>query len=120
MNGELSRGQFLRRSAAAAGTVAGLALAEPLAAFGKPGSGIPNPIPGGFTIGDTVFHVMPPSLGSEVSTITDFNGVIGAAEIQGTASGNGTSFDFDTDMRFMQGVYVDTSGRVQQDSFGFI
>ena len=47
-----------------------------------------------------------------MSTIGDLDGTIGAAEIQGTAHGSdGTTYTFDTDMRFMEGVYVDTAGQ---------
>jgi hypothetical protein len=66
-------------------------------------------------------HVLPPAIGFEMATITDFNGVVGAAEIQGTARGSDDShYAFDTDMRFMQGVYVGTDGRLRQRSFAFI
>ena len=68
-----------------------------------------------------VHHVLPPSLPFEMSTIGDFDGTIGAADIQGTAHGSdGTTYTFDTDMRFMQGVYIDTAGHVQHGSFAFI
>jgi hypothetical protein len=126
--GEFSRGQFLRRSAATLGGVAGLALADPLTALAKgKGPGMPNPIPGGFDGNfqpvpiDPVIHVLPPGIGFEMATITDFNGVVGASEIRGKAYGSdGSAWDFDTDMRFMQGQYIDTSGRLQDGTFGFI
>jgi hypothetical protein len=126
--GELSRGQFLRHSAMALGGAAGLGLADPLAALAKgKGSGMPNPIPGGFDANfqpvpsNPLVHVLPPGIGFEMATITDFNGVVGASEIRGTAHGSdGSAWDFDTDMRFMQGEYVDTTGRMQHGTFGFI
>ena len=66
-------------------------------------------------------HVLPPAVGFEMSTITDFKGVIAAGEIQGAAHGSdGTPYDFDTDMRFMSGTYVDVDGRVRTGTFGFI
>jgi hypothetical protein len=121
-----SRGQFVRRGAAAVGGAAGLGLLNPAAAFGR-SSGAPRPIPGGFDAtftpvpSDPFIHVLPPQLGFEMSTITDFSGVVGAAEIQGAARGSdGSSYDFDTDMRFMQGTYVGLDGRVQNGSFGFV
>jgi hypothetical protein len=56
-----------------------------------------------------------------MATITDLDGVIGAADIRGTARGSdGSTWDFDTDMRFMQGTYVDRDGRVRKGSFGFV
>ena len=121
-----SRGQFLRRGAIAAGGIAGLRLVRPDTAFGR-AAGAPRPIPGGFAENfdlvpsDPFIHVLPPGIGFEMSTITDLNGVVGASEIRGTAHGSdGTVYGFDTDMRFMQGTYVDLDDRVQQGSFGFI
>ena len=56
-----------------------------------------------------------------MSTITDFAGVIAAAEIQGTASGSdGSKYTFDADMRFMKGRYIATDGRLRRASFGFV
>jgi hypothetical protein len=121
-----SRSQFVRRGAAAAGGIAGLGLLDPLAAFGR-AAGDPNPIPGGFdenfglVTHDPFIHVLPPGIGFEMSTITDFKGVVAGSEIRGTARGSdGTAYDFDTDMRFMQGTYIDVTGRVREGSFGFI
>jgi hypothetical protein len=121
-----SRGQFVQRGAAALGGAAGLGLLNPAAAFGR-SAGDPRPIPGGFdetftpVPSDPFIHVLPPQLGYEMSTISDFNGIVGGSEIQGTAHGSdGSSYDFDTDMRFMRGTYVDRDGRVRKGSFGFI
>ena len=123
-----SREQFLRRGAAATGGLAAAGLLDPLSAFAR-SSGDPRPIPGGLNVTatgidlvthDPTVHVLPPGLGFEMSTITDFNGAVGASEIQGTAHGDGTVYAFDTDMRFMRGTFVDLDGRVQHGSFGFI
>jgi len=121
-----SREQFLRRSAAAAGGVAGLGLLQAAPAFGR-SAGDPRPIPGGFdenfglATHDPFIHVLPPGINFEMSTITDFNGVVGGSEIRGTASGSdGSTWGFDTDMRFMVGSYVDLDGRLRKGSFGFI
>jgi len=124
-----SRGQFLRRGAAAAGGATAIGLLDPLAAFGRT-AGSPQPIPGGLKfVGDSVelvpadpdVHVLPPGLGLEASTITDFNGVLAAADVQGGAHGSdGTAYDFDADMRVMQGWYVDTDDRLKKGTFGFI
>ena len=114
--------------AAAAGGLAGLGLLEPALALAR-GHGNPNPIPGGFdenfapVPSDPFIHVLAPGLGPqlEMATITDFKGVIGASEIRGTAHGSdGSTWDFDTDMRFMQGTYVDRNDQVRKGSFGFI
>lgn len=124
-----SRAQFLRRGAVAAGGAAALGLLDPLAAFGR-AAGSPEPIPGGikfvgdgieFVPGSPDIHVLPPTVGFEASTITDFNGVLAAAEIQGRAVGSdGSAYDFDADMRLMQGWYVDTDEKLKKGTFGFI
>jgi len=124
----LSRRQVIVRGAVAAGGLAGLGLVEPALALAR-GHGNANPIPGGLdesfnpVPSSPFIHVLAPGLGPqlEMATITDFNGVIGASEIRGTAHGSdGSTWDFDTDMRFMQGVYVDRNGQVRKGSFGFI
>lgn len=124
----LSRRQVLVRGAAAAGGLAGFGLVEPALAFAR-GNGDPSPIPGGLdgsfnpVPSDPFIHVLAPGLGPglEMATITDLDGVIGAADIRGTARGSdGSTWDFDTDMRFMQGTYVDRDGRVRKGSFGFV
>ena len=61
-----------------------------------------------------------PQLGNELSTITDFNGVVGAAEVQGTATGAGTTYDFDVDMRFMKGRYITVDGKLHDAAFAFV
>ena len=126
-----SRSQFLRRGAVAAGAAATVGLLEPLTAFGR-SAGSPNPIPGGLKFLDAPpffepvtkdpdIHILGPTIGSEASSITDFNGALAAAEIQGGAHGSdGTVYDFDADMRFMQGAYIDVDGRLHKGTFGFI
>ena len=122
-----SRGQLVRRGAAVMGGIAGLGLLDAASAFGA-GPTDPQPIPGGFTAGfagvvpsGAKYHVFLPEVGNELSTITDFNGVVGAAEIQGSAKGSdGTTYSFDADMRFMQGLYVGMDGRLRRGSFGFV
>jgi hypothetical protein len=135
----LSRRDVLVKGAAAAGGLAGLGLIDPVAALArglqgpKPGHGhghlAARPIPGGLDVNfqpvpsDPFVHVLAPGLGPqlEMATITDFKGVIGASEIRGVARGSdGSVWDFDTDMRFMQGMFVDLSGHVRKGSFGFI
>jgi hypothetical protein len=68
-----------------------------------------------------VVHVLPPGIGFEMSTITDFNGVVAASETRGRAHGSdGTNYGFDTDMRFMLGTYRGLDGRIRKGAFGFI
>lgn len=122
----MSRGQALRRGAAAVGAVGAVGMLDAAPAFAWWGAQ-PRPIPGGF---DESFnpvpkhpfiHVLPPALGFEMSTITDFRGKIAAGETQGTARGSdGSTYSFDTDMRFMQGTYVGRDGRTRDGAFGFV
>jgi hypothetical protein len=121
-----SRRQLLYRGAVAVGGMAGLGLLDPSQVFAR-ALADPRPIPGGFdenftpVPSDPFIHVLPPGIGFEMSTITDFNGVIGGSETQGKAVGSGgTTYSFDCDMRFMQGVYVGLDNRVHNGSFGFI
>ena len=59
------------------------------------------------------------------SSITDFNGFVGVAQVQGTGSarnpdGSIEQLLYDTDMRFMSGVYVGQDGVVYKGAFGFV
>src|SRR5947209_10585826 len=123
----MSRRQFVR---AALGTFAGGAIfstgfMKPMEAFGGRSSSsvLPLPIPAGG--GDfRVFGPGPESLGpgfdpidAEPATITDFNGFVGLAYLNGTvtqtntATGEVQTFPFLlSDMRFMKGVYRGTDG----------
>jgi hypothetical protein len=120
------RGRLVRLvTVSVACTLAAGVVAASAAARGKPGD--PKPISGGFSANfdlvtaDAAFHVLPPTPPFEMATIGDFSGVVGASEIQGTAHGSdGTSYTFDTDMRFMRGEYVDAEGNRQHGSFAFI
>jgi hypothetical protein len=116
----------LRQGAVAAGGVAGIGVLDPASVFARSLSP-PRPIAGGFdrnfniVTSGAFIHVLPPGIGFEMSTITDFAGVLGGSEIRGTAHGSdGTTYDFDTDMRFMRGLYVGLDGRRHHGSFGFI
>jgi len=125
----VSRRQLLRRSAVAAGGIAGLGLLDPSLSlsFGS-ATAAPRPIPGGFSLAannfvasGADFHFFLPGIGFEMSTITDFVGVVGGSETRGTAHGSdGSLYSFDCDMRFMQGLYVGLDGRRHNASFGFI
>jgi hypothetical protein len=123
-----SRRQFLGAAAGAAGLALGW---KPGRALAKPG-GDPVPIPGGFEIAGTLFHNFAPGffgepLDEEPSTITNFNGFVGLAYIDGmcTETNHTTGvvrrLPFLTaDMRFMTGVYRDKTGKVRQGAFALV
>ena len=123
--------QLLRQGGLALTGITGASLLDTASALGTPLGGkrssAPRPIPGGFdenfnlVSDDAAFHFFPPGIGFDMSTITDFNGIVGGSEIRGTARGSdGTTYDFDTDMRFVRGVYIGLDGRLHTGSFGFI
>lgn len=126
----LSRGQFLRTAAGATGAALGAGLWLPALTQAAPARGVlANPIPGGIYFlgpGTELFHVSPGSPGpsAELSTITDFHGLIGAAHLQGPAiqtlaDGTTTTLYADYDMRFMKGLYIGVDGRPHQGTFSF-
>lgn len=110
-----SRRQIIRAAAAGSAIVVGSRLLTPALAYAKQSYVAPKPIPETLFPG-APFHVMGPGT-EEPSTMTDFNGFIGATEIQGTGTGG---LLFDVDMRFMQGTYVGVDGGVHQGTFGFV
>jgi hypothetical protein len=123
----LSRRAFLGGTAGVSAAALGAGLLGPTAAFAAPKSSNPMPKP---TLQQTTINGVTLSLtsfgdGLDPSSITDFNGFVGVADVQGTGTGtnsDGTSEPllFDTDMRFMSGVYVAQDGRVHQGTFGFV
>ena len=124
MRGTMTRRRFVGMTIAG---VVGVDLLQAAPAFSKSASA-PKPIPGGFLVPsfatvplDPDVHVLPPAVGFEMSTITDFNGTVAASEIQGTATGSdGSNWFFDTDMRFMDGEYVGEDGLHHHGTFGFV
>ena len=123
----LSRRHFLGSAVGAAGLVLGwrpgLAQAD--------GSKGPVPIPGCLDLGGEHFHVCGPAAfgpaKQDPSTITDFNGFVGLAYINGMVTetnvktGVSRRLPFLTsDMRFMQGFYRNGKGRVRHGTFGFV
>jgi hypothetical protein len=122
----LSRRQAIGEGAVAMAALAGVGLLDPAAALALGGAG-PRPIPGGFdqnlkpVTKNPFVHVLVPGIGFEMSTITDFRGVVAGSEIRGRAHGSdGSKWDFDTDMRFFSGSYVGLDGRLRKGAFGFI
>jgi hypothetical protein len=131
----MARRQFMQVGAGATALAMGAELGLASPAFAEStGSTDPNPIPGGILLGQIVgfpndtniYHVYPPAFGQEVSTITDFKGIVAAAEVQGSGTGTNTStrvnttLYFDADMRSMQGIYIGMDGRAHQQTLGFI
>jgi hypothetical protein len=97
----------------------------------------PVPIPGGVELAPgQVIHVWAPGswevtlpfsgatlqgLDTEPTTIRDFNGFAAVALHAGRATAaDGTVYDFETDVRAFQGVYVDATNIRRAGSFGFI
>lgn len=122
----LSRRELLGRSAVALGGMAGASLLDPTVVVARANAG-PRPIPGGFdTSGkpvptDPAVHVLIPGIGFEMATISNFTGVVAGSEVRGRARGSdGSTWDFDTDMRFMKGTYVGLDGRRRKGAFGFV
>lgn len=77
------------------------------------------------SIGDLNFHFTSFGKGVDPSSLTDFSGVVGVADVQGT--GTGTTRDgksepllFDTDMRFASGRYIGQDGSEHSGSFVFV
>lgn len=123
----MSRRQFIGTSIGATAAVTlGSGLWIPGQALAWGNGAAPKPIPGGIVVGGQLFHVFPVAPNVEPSSITDFHGSIGAAQVQGTGTGTNTDtghqqgLHFDTDIRFMQGVYIGVDGQKHQGTFGFI
>ena len=87
----MSRAQFFQAGGDLGGRGGGLRAPACAAVRSAATPADPSPIPGGFdenfniVPSDPFIHVLPPAIGFEMATITDFDGVIAAAEIQGTA-----------------------------------
>jgi len=117
----LSRRAFMGSmvAAAGAGLVPGVALA------GKKSNAAPQPTVSSFTALGLTFHVGSFGPGLDPSSINDFNGKVGVADVQGTGTatnpdGSMETLLFDTDMRFMSGVYVGVDGAVHQGAFALV
>lgn len=112
----LSRRQLL---AAGGGALIGAQLLGVAPAQAARSPGTPRPIPGGFELGGTLFHVVFVGQG-EPNTITDFNGFVGAAQVDGHGTGADAGRSFDVDNRFIVGEYVATDGKRYNADFGFL
>jgi len=118
----LSRRDVLAGAAGATGLLATSGVWAPVLA--RRASSDPKPIPGVVAPG-APFHVNLPGHGNEPSTITDFNGLVGLAEVRGEGNGwepgaaHPRRLTFDVDVRFMAGEYVGQDGRMHHGSFAF-
>lgn len=124
----LSRRRFLRVSAGATGLVmASGTFSRAFAATCEP-QPIPHTLdPGG---GLPLIHILLPGLvhpaDADPSTITDFNGQLGYAIIDGTgtrtdlATNVVTQNPFEVDLRFMKGVFIDADGRRCHGAFALM
>jgi hypothetical protein len=137
----VSRRRFLR---AAAGTLGALGAGLLLPTRGWAAGRDPNPMPGGVganPTGGPLIHANFPGPadtsgpgthpgpggggGNDPSIITDFEGYIGVAAVDGTGTGTNTTTGdtfpllFDCDLRFMQGVYRSVDGRFLEARFVF-
>lgn len=85
----------------------------------------PRPTPATTIFNGIPFHFDHLGAGVDPSSITDFNGFAGAADVRGTGTarnpdGSVETLLFDTNMRFMQGTYAGLDGGVHEATFGFV
>jgi hypothetical protein len=124
----LTRRQFLATTGLAGGAVVTSSIWMPLLAEAA-SSAAPTPIPYGTRIpppNGTLFHFLPPQANTDESSIFNFKGTVGVAEISGPGAGthNGEALPPDTqfgsDNRFMKGVYIGADGKRHRGTFAFI
>lgn len=126
----LSRRQFARTAAvgAFAASVGTRFLPSSLV---EAASFAPVPIPGGSPALGGAYHVFGPAafdpIDAEPATITNLNAAVGLAYVSGMVTqtniktGEVMRLPFvDSDMRFMQGVFRGTDGRVHPGAFAFV
>jgi len=123
----LTRRAFLGASAGVTGAILGSGLLQPAAALaGSPRTdNSPNPTTNTTTLGGVTFALTFFGTGMDPSTITDCNGFVGVADVQGTGTatnpdGSTETLLYHTDMRFMTGAYVGKDGHVHHGTFGFV
>jgi len=122
----VSRRAFMGGAAGLTATALGASMLRAPAAWAKSASlAVPKPTTSVFSLGGQDFHLSFFGHGVDPSSITDFNGFVGVADVQGTgtatnADGSQEPLFFDTDMRFMDGQFVGVDGKVHQGVFGFV
>jgi hypothetical protein len=123
LTGAFSRRRFIGGAAAALGTTVGTSVLHPRAILaGPPPNSSPKPTTNSFTLAGRTFHIGGFGPGLDPSAITDFNGFVGVADVQGTgtatyANGKSGTLLYDTDMRFMKGVYRGEDGVLHRGAF---
>lgn len=126
----VSRRQFART---AAGSAFAAAVASRLwpPSLVEAASFAPVPIPGGTPALGGAYHVFGPAAfdpaDAEPATITNLNAAVGLAYVSGMVTqtniktGEVMRLPFvDSDMRFMQGVFRGTDGKLHQGAFAFV
>jgi hypothetical protein len=126
----MSRRQFART---AAGSAFAAAVGSRLwtTSLVEAASFAPVPIPGGSPALGGAYHVFGPAafdpIDAEPVTITNLNAAVGLAYVSGMVTqtniktGEAVRLPFvDSDMRFMQGVFRGTDGKVHQGAFAFV
>jgi len=122
----ISRRAFMGAAAGVTGTALGAGLVLPAVAAAAPSaSAAPKPTTNITALNGVDFHVTFFGPGVDPSCLTDFNGFVGVADVQGhgTATNPDGSVEnllFDTDMRFVSGVYVGQDGAVHKGTFGLV
>jgi hypothetical protein len=122
----MSRGGFIRMAAGATGLALSSGFWMPTLAHAQLGGADPKPIPGSDPMLPIPLHLFLPGPGKEPSTITDFDGLVGITEVEGTGKGTDTRTGqtrdllFTADMRFLKGNYVGVDGQQRSGTFAFI
>jgi hypothetical protein len=85
----------------------------------------PKPTTNTNTLNGVTFALTFFGAGLDASSITDFNGFVGVADVRGTGTatnpdGSTETLLYDTDMRFMTGTYVGKDGHNYKGTFGFV
>lgn len=111
--------------AGAAGAVVGASVLPASVLAGKPANSDPKPTTQTVSLNGATFSLAFFGPGVDPASITDFNGFVGVADVQGTGTatnpdGSTETLLFDTDMRLMSGVYVGQDGAVHKGTFGFV
>lgn len=121
----LSRRAFMGSMAGVAGAAIGAGVLPGNVLAAKRSDATPKPTSNTVTLNGVTFQLTFFGPGIDPSSIGDFNGFVGVADVQGTGTatnpdGSTETLLFDTDMRFMSGVYVGVDGAVHKGTFGFV